>query len=340
MNNNNNDTPKQLSLVDLENYSLIAQKEIFAAKRALKKAGAKQNSSQSVQHIIDEINEREKEDAQNANAIGYMTRAIVAASLPRSRPSNPFEFRRQAGEYSLIMHVAKALHDDYGMCIPYGPVPRLILLWLTTQVTLGKQQTIDLGNSRSDFIRRIGLTPRSGPRGNIGTVEQQLKNLLATVFTAVWGTGDVKKGGLALKHRTLASDAKLWWDNTEATRKFESTLTLDTAFYTEMLQGGVPVNLSVVESFLDNSMALDIYTFLTYRFSSLRKQLVMPWEWLYDQFGASEFDDSDIGRKNFRSYFRRNLRDVLSHYTEANVADNAQGLILLPSPPHVPFKKH
>jgi hypothetical protein len=78
-------------------------------------------------------------------------------------------------------------------------------------------------------------------------------------------------------------------------------------------------------------MALDIYVWLTYRMSYLRRDTTIPWPALQAQFGA------DYERtRDFKTAFVEHLRKVLTVYPDAKVQPVEHGLVLHPSPPHVP----
>jgi hypothetical protein len=77
-------------------------------------------------------------------------------------------------------------------------------------------------------------------------------------------------------------------------------------------------------------MALDIYCWLTYRLSYLRKPTEIPWAVLQIQFGA------DYTRtRGFKESFLHHLRKILTLYPEANVEKGERGLLIKPSKPHV-----
>jgi hypothetical protein len=73
-------------------------------------------------------------------------------------------------------------------------------------------------------------------------------------------------------------------------------------------------------------LALDIYTWLTYRFSYLRRPTEVPWEALALQFG-SEYKDMF----HFRASFKEALARVLMVYQRARIGEGNYGLQLFPS---------
>jgi hypothetical protein len=79
------------------------------------------------------------------------------------------------------------------------------------------------------------------------------------------------------------------------------------------------------------TLALDLYTWLTYRFSYLRRQTEVSWEALAYQFG-SNYEEI----KTFKYWMKKAVKDVLTVYPDAKVGEGKYGLILKPSKTHVP----
>ncbi|MEA4110551.1 hypothetical protein VBK20_24960 [Enterobacter hormaechei] len=68
----------------------------------------------------------------------------------------------------------------------------------------------------------------------------------------------------------------------------------------------------------------------------LSRRTTIPWVSLAGQFGAGYAMDEQ-GLRDFKRAFLRELKHVMVVYPEAKVADSPNGLVLYPSPPHVPF---
>ena len=82
---------------------------------------------------------------------------------------------------------------------------------------------------------------------------------------------------------------------------------------------------------LRGSSQMDLYTWLAYRMSSVRKPTLVPWESLQAQLSANYGRLPDLKRK-----FLSKLADVLHVYPAARLSDKATGLLLMPSPTHLP----
>ena len=94
----------------------------------------------------------------------------------------------------------------------------------------------------------------------------------------------------------------------------------------------MPLDLRVLKA-LRSPFEIDIYVWLTWRFFSLRRRVVIPWESLMLQFGARYRNP-----RHFKRRFLRYLRRVIDYYPEARLAESPQGLILRPSPTHIPAR--
>ena len=101
----------------------------------------------------------------------------------------------------------------------------------------------------------------------------------------------------------------------------------------------VPIDLRALHALKRSPMALDIYSWLTYRMSYLKKQTEIPWEAFQTQFGAGS-PETTQGQRDFKKNFLKHLRSVLVVYPEANVAEGSYGLLLKPSKSHVPQRPH
>jgi len=130
----------------------------------------------------------------------------------------------------------------------------------------------------------------------------------------------------------IVEEARLWW-NPKAPDEaplWKSTIELGKKFFEEAINSPVPVDMRALKALKRSPLALDIYCWLTYRMSYLRKPTEIPWPALQMQFGADYTQT-----RQFKAAFLEHLRAVLVLYPEANVEDGERGLLLKPSKPHV-----
>jgi len=282
-------------------------------------------NSKSFQHLITESLAIESEQAKEAGALGFMARGLVQATMPHRDTGKEHHVRRN-GDYSLIMST-----NEPGIGLPYGSMPRLMLAWLATEAVRTKERELVLGDSMSVFLRELGLVSTGGRWGNITRLKDQSRRL----FSASIRCSYTSKSRDAAEQFSIVDSSAMWWhQNPDQAGLFQSTVRLSERFYNEIVQNPVPVDMRALKSLKQSAMALDIYCWLTYRMSYLKKPTAITWRQLHAQFGAG-YADNENGIKNFQRAFTQQLKKVLVVYPEANI-DTARGrLILKPSRPHV-----
>lgn len=294
----------------------------------------------------------EAEDAKSAGALGFMARALVLATMPYKDPKSDV-FKRVNGDFSL------RIIAGYEGGVPYGIYPRLLMSWVATEAVRTQSPIIELGDSLNAFLRDV-LDLRSssgGKRGAATRVSEQMKRLFGSLITAQY-SGSSENKGFTLRNVLIAEELKLDEDNflnqlqeiatddkslwtpqqAQDAGKWKSQLQLTTKFFTECVENPVPIDLRAYKALRGSPMAMDIYTWLTYRMSyTHRRTKPMRWESLMMQFG-SNFNTEDMGQavRNFKKQFLQSLQLVLAVYPEAKIELNENGLVLLPSRPHIP----
>ncbi|MGY4831848.1 replication protein RepA (plasmid) [Sphaerotilaceae bacterium SBD11-9] len=305
-----------------------------------------------VREVIDAHLAIEAEDAKSAGALGFMARALVIATMPYKDPKAD-AFVRTNGDFKL------RIVAGYEGGIPYGIYPRLLMAWVTTEAVSKQSPVIELGDSLRLFMRDV-LELRStggGARGSGTRVSEQMKRLFGSLVTAQY-TGGLDKRGFTLKNVLIADDLELdgndmdLMDGKDAAiedgtlwtpqpkhvaGQWRSQVRLSTKFFTECVQNPVPIDLRAYKSLRGNPLAMDVYNWLTYRMSyTHRRSRPIRWESLMMQFGSG-YNMADVGQavRDFKKAFLRALRLVLVVYPQAKLEINENGLVLLPSRPHV-----
>ena len=265
----------------------------------------------------------EIEDAKNAGALGFMARALVQATMPHSRSEVPY-FERSNGALTLTIMAPPRIG------LPYGSVPRLLMAWVTTEATRTKCRELLLGSSLSAFMRELGMVPTGGKWGTITRLRNQAHRLFASTISIEYRNVPslAAEQGFRIADRHI-----LWWDpkNPEQPELLNSSVTLSEPFFREIVDRPVPIDTRVLKALSKSPMRLDLYCWMTYRMSYLRRKTLIPWEALQLQFGA----DYAVTRQ-FKAKFISHLQHVLSVYP-VNVESSSQGLVLKPSATHVPL---
>lgn len=267
----------------------------------------------------------EREEAQQAGALGFMARAMTIATLPHRDPKTDV-FQRKNGNFVLRM-LAGAPQG-----LPYGTKPRLLLSWVATEAVRTKSRHLHLGDTLADFLRNLDLSRSGGRRGDITAVRDQMARTFGTTISC----SDTSEGKFEIKNIQLVEQGTILWDPQDPNNagKWQTELILTEKFFKEICEAPVPVDLRVFKALKSSSMALDIYSWLTYRVSYLRRKAVIPWAALQGQFGSGYAAD-DRGLRDFRRAFLRELQKVMLLYPQVKVDHNHEALILHPSPTHI-----
>ncbi|RME81562.1 MAG: pirin [Zetaproteobacteria bacterium] len=260
-------------------------------------------------------------------SVGYMARALVAATLPHSRPHTR-QWVRRNGPFVLTI---TALHPSLGL--PYGSVPRLVLCWICTEAVRTQSRELLLGRSLSEWMAQLGLVPTGGRWGTITRLHDQMLRLFSSAFSfSMHGDGEA-----AGRNITIASRYRLWWMNRAPGQRslLPSEIVLSQEFFEEIVEHPVPLDMRALRALRRSPMALDIYAWLSWRMWRVRKPVLVPWQGLRLQFGA-DYADNAQGRKDFKKWFLHALRKVLLVMPGARVEVHQQGLLLSPSKLPVP----
>lgn len=276
----------------------------------------------AIDKLISEALAIEAEEAKKAGAIGYMARALVQATMPHKAQTKN-EFTRQNGSYTLSLMASSKVG------LPYGNIPRLLIAWIGTEVVRTKDRELILGDSLSDFMRQLGLVPTGGRWGSITRLREQSQRLFSCFISCSYTDKEITVG----KNIIIADAWRLWWQpkDLDQITLFPSSVTLSESFYEEIIQNPVPIDMRALNALKRSSLALDIYCWVTYRMSYLNRPTVIPWEALQLQFGA----DYQLSRQ-FKAAFLQQLKKVKVVYPNLKVEDHANGLLLKPSPTHIP----
>ncbi len=305
-----------------------------------------------VKEAIEEQYNIESEDAKSAGSLGFMARVLVLATMPYKDPK-AYVFKRQNGNFSLRIVAG----FDGG--IPYGIYPRLLMSWVATEAVRTQSPVIELGDSLSQFLRDV-MEVRSrggGARGTATRVTEQMKRLFGSLITAQY-SGEQNGQGFRLNNVLIADqldlaagfekalidelDAEietredsLWIpQRKELAGAWKSEVHLSKNFFEECITKPVPVDLRAYKALRGSPLAMDIYTWLTYRMSyQQRRSRPIPWESLMHQFGSAYSTESAV--RDFKKAFIQALKMVLTVYSKANVEVADKGLILAPSPSHI-----
>ncbi len=265
----------------------------------------------------------EVEEAKKAGLIGYLSRALVQATLPHSKRDG-VEFTRRNGLYTLTI-----MTPSHAGGLPYGSIPRLLNYWITTEAVKTKSPYLTLGPTLSSFMAELDIMPTGGRWGSIVRLKDQMTRLFSSSISCIYEDQRQTR----IRNVTVVEEANLWWSpkSPDQATLWKSTLELNKRFFDELIQAPVPIHIDALKLLKKSPMALDIYSWLTYRMSYLRDNTCIPWKALEMQFG-SEYTET----RYFKRAFCRELKKVLVIYRDAKVRPVDNGLLLKPSNTHIP----
>jgi hypothetical protein len=215
--------------------------------------------------------------------------------------------------------------NDVGL--PYGVIPRILMMWIVTQAIRNQSDEIYLPSSLSKFLLELGLRRTGGVKGDITRLKEQFIRIIHTSVSIKLN----KENSYQVSNCFLIEKANLWWD--KDITNFEASIKLSPAFFNAIKNNSIPINLSYVRELTGSCLALDIYSWLCFRLGYLNDKIFIPWESLKAQFGPFYNDDAK-GFFNFKKEFSKQLKKVLELYNTAKIyhCEKGKGLYLYPSP--------
>ena len=256
--------------------------------------------------------------------LGFMARTMALCSLPRSNPGNRLQYKRTNGPFTLGMIAG------LGNKLPYGNLPRLLLAWVCTEAVRTGSRDIVLGKSLSDFMRALGVYSSSG--GKYTRLRNQMKRLFGCTVSMTYED----KHGDQFVSSLIAERGEFWWNERKPDEPmlWDSKIYLGEAFFNEIINHPVPLDMNTLTALKRCSLGLDLYLWLTYRTFTLRAPLRLTWKQLYQQFGAHPAKASDNQTvQDFRYKVLRELKKIKLAWPDLNYSTARGVLILHPSTP-------
>ena len=217
--------------------------------------------------------------SEAAPDLGFMARLLALCSLPRTNPGNRHQYKRVNGPYKLILIAGG---DNR---LPYGNLPRLILAWVCTEAVRTQSRELVLGRSFSGFMRKLGMQDDSGsPRGDRTRLRNQMNRLFGCTVSLIYED----ESGFARVTSPVADKHEFWWNERKPGERmlWDSKIHLGEAFFNEIIQHPVPLDMHTLTALKRSSLGLDLYLWLVYRTFSLRAPQRLTWQQMYRQFGA------------------------------------------------------
>lgn len=225
----------------------------------------------------------------------FLTRQLVQATLPHSNPGNIPLWTRTNGNLRLTIQSGSA--DGKIVGYPYGTIPRLLLYWMTTEAIRTKSRRLCLGDSLSQFMEELGLSPTGGRWGTIPRLREQMTRLLKARISF-----ENKHEADRWSDMLVAEDGELWWNfkQPDNATLFESWIELGEKFYQAIISVPVPFDRRELLPIKNSSLALDLHAWLNFTAwtaSQKEKNYSVSWSVLQEQFGADYSSTKEFSRK-------------------------------------------
>ena len=292
------------------------------------------------QHALElgesEVFDRVQAVASEEPIPSFLHSALCAMSLPVRRPADEnAPIIRQDGQYTLAITPRPVLQRIDGqqqmavLGVPYGSLPRLVLIHIMTEAVRTRSRHIILGSSFTDWMRRMGFRSISyGPRGSATLIRQQLDRLLACEWMIRWDNQNEKGDQeFSVKEVKLTND---YAGVNGRNGGFSREILLTEGFFDHLREHAVPLDENAIRQLRDSATSLDLYTWLSYRLPRIARNrtTLLNWNQLAVHFGN---DGSNI--RKFRQTIRDSWeRQVSAVYPEAKAEFDTSAIRLYPSP--------
>jgi len=276
------------------------------------------------------------ESAELTNSIGYASKFLIQTTFPHSDPGKIESIVKINGREAVSIRSGFVLDQNGNkeiVGLPFGSLPRLILVWLSSEAVKTQSREIHLGKNMKDFMLKIGMDFFTG--GKNGTITRTKEQMLRLFLSSFYVYKDKKTNQITEQFASnfqIAKNSNLWWDN-DTDSLTQGMVLLDEDFFTKATETIVPIDIRVIKLLKKSPMALDLYCWLTYRFSYLNKETSIPWKGLINQFGTG-YNNSSEGVRGFRRKVEQALRKINTVW-EINIECDNTYLTLKPTSPHI-----
>ena len=267
--------------------------------------------------------------------LGFMARLMALCCLPRTNPGNQHQYKRVNGPFTLYMN---ATSDN---TLPFGNIPRLLLVWVSTEAVRTQNRELILGASLSEFMRTLGVL--SSDSGGASGIRTRLQNQMRRLFNCTVSLVYEDENGNASMTALIADRMEFWWTPKRPDDRslWKSKIHLSETFFNEIIAHPVPLDMNTLQAMKRSSLGLDLYLWLAYRTFTLRAPLRLSWRQVYRQFGAHPAKASNKETiQNFRRKVLRELVKIKTAWPDLNYSTIPGVLILYPSTPLIAPSNH
>jgi len=290
---------------------------------------------------------------------GFMATFLIQCTLPHSDPGNVPIWKRVNNQYTLAIQPGYDFHADKPLGIPYGTLPRLLLIWMVTEAKRTKSRQLELG-SLTNFLKTLKLDPRSRrkKRSDAARLVEGMRRLFGariifhrTIESQRWdGEKIYPVTGEEVKETQVTSSRHLLWEMRENSEEIsECWIELGADFYAAIMKSTVPCNMDAVNALRKSPLAIDLYMLLNWIGANLvdrnRKHHFLKWQWLGEQLGcgygkgnlAKDEKKKLQARANLKKKIKKEMVKVALVHKKLKwkYDDKRGGIIVYPSSPAI-----
>lgn len=268
-------------------------------------------------------------NAKNDNALAFLAPPLVQVTLPHKDPGNIHVWGKVNGNLSFTIY--PGFKENKGKLIniglPYGTIPRILLIWITGEAIKKNSREIILGESLSNFIKKLNLNSENGGlRSDFYRLKLQVQKLFSSRISFNYSHD---KSFIFRNHFDVAESICMFSSNINK-KKIIFRIILGENFFKQVIKKPVPIDLRAIIALKQSPLAIDLYIWLTYRVSYLKKVQFIKWFQLQNQFGSNYKRVRDLKKKIMNILIRIKLI-----YPNLKIDENMKGIIIYPSPSHV-----
>jgi hypothetical protein len=193
--------------------------------------------------------------ARDTAKVLYQHTVLCQTVLPYRDPGLEARlWHRVQGNAHLEIQAGRALHPEkrefVDVGLPFGPKPRLVLYYLNAEALRTRSPLIEVQDSLTAFVKRIGLDPKGR---NIGIIKDQLTRLSAADFRM----GYIEGNEATTVKATIIKGFCLWFPKDERQRVlWPSTVQFSQEYFADLMCHAVPLNEAAVANLSHSAMAL------------------------------------------------------------------------------------
>lgn len=226
-------------------------------------------------------------------------------------------WKQKQGNVSLAIQASESYNpeiDDFEYIgLPFGAKARLILAHINSEAIRAQSRIVDVEDSMSAFIKRIGLNVDGR---TVSEVKNQLRRL--TTSTLSLGYTDGERGLQVDLKIVKAFD--IWFPKNEHQRVlWNSTIQLTEDYYQSLINHAIPLDERALAALSHNSMALDIYAWLAQRLHRIppNEPQFVSWKDIKNQFGGGYGE-----MYKFKQIFRKYLKLARLQYLQSRIEED------------------